>query len=759
MGKEIVLRDYQLDAVEKLRDNIRSKIKNQILCIATGGGKTVIAAHLLQESSNKKRRAIFVCDRISLINQTSKTLDDYDIPHGVMQAQHWRFKPWERVQVCSAATLARREWPETDLILVDECFPGDTLISTPNGNVRIDTLKHGELIYNAVGVAEIASTFEARRTDFVIVRLSNGEKFECTPDHPIFTDMGWRPAGALVVGQKLFCNDSVRALWRGNDSAQAAEAEREIRSGGGNTVQQEDVLRSILREEIKEPNAFEGDSGQDERNTKANWTQASYQGREWIPSAGATSKGERDAWRRVGNGDDRKNTEVIKAGISSPLQTGLGQQGVDDLHRVGREESLLAETTGARQEEGRPTEVIRVESVENIKREGGQLVYNLRVNGHPSYFANGILVHNCHAQIAHTIKRISQRDVVTIGLSATPFSKGLGKHYDAVVNVTTTNKLMTENFLVPFRVFAAKEPDMTGAKVVAGEWTENEIESRTIPIIGDCVAEYLKHCSGKKFIAFGVNVAHATEMKKQFADAGVVCELYTYREGDELRTETVDEFRKPDSYIRGLISVSALSKGFDCTDVEVIIMCRPLKSSLAEHIQILGRGLRIHEGKTECIVLDLAGNMMRFWSEMSNFFETGEVELDDGKKKEKKKPKPREKKPVKCPVCFHIHEAFICPSCGHVPAQRSGIDQLAGELSEMNLSAGVSRDTKQEFYSQLLSYAKERGYDDGWVAHSYKNKFGVWPKGMKDDALPPNQSTLNWLRSRQIAFAKSKKVA
>jgi len=483
MSKEIVLRDYQLDAVEKLRDNIRAKIRNQILCIATGGGKTVIAAHLLQESSNKQRRAIFVCDRISLINQTSKTLDDYGIPHGVMQAQHWRFKPWEKVQVCSAATLARREWPETDLIIVDEA----------------------------------------------------------------------------------------------------------------------------------------------------------------------------------------------------------------------------------------------------------------------------------HSQIKHTLARTDMRDVVTIGLSATPFSKGLGKHYDAVVNVTTTNKLMTENFLVPFRVFAAKEPDMTGAKVVAGEWTENEIESRTIPIIGDCVAEYLKHCSGKKFIAFGVNVAHATEMKKQFSDAGIICELYTFREGDEFRTDTVEEFRKPDSYIRGLISVSALSKGFDVSDVEVIIMCRPLKSSLAEHIQILGRGLRIHEGKTECIVLDLAGNMLRFWDEMSDFFETGEVVLDDGKKKEKKKPKPREKKAVKCPVCFHIHESFICPSCGHVPVKKSGIDQQAGELEEMSLSAGASRDTKQEFYSQLLFYAKDRGYTDGWVAHSYKNKFGVWPKGMKDEVLPPSQFTLNWLRSRQISWAKSKK--
>jgi hypothetical protein len=66
----------------------------------------------------------------------------------------------------------------------------------------------------------------------------------------------------------------------------------------------------------------------------------------------------------------------------------------------------------------------------------------------------------------------------------------------------------------------------------------------------------------------------------------------------------VEEFRKPDSYIRGLISVAALSKGFDVSDCGVIIMARPLRSSLSEHIQILGRGLRTHPGKEECIVLD-----------------------------------------------------------------------------------------------------------------------------------------------------------
>jgi late competence protein required for DNA uptake (superfamily II DNA/RNA helicase) len=791
----INLRDYQDASITGLRDNIKSGVMNQILLAPTGAGKTVLGAYLLQEAHGKGRRAVFVCDRISLVNQTSATLDHYGIPHGIMQAQHWRYKPWERIQVASAATLTRRGWPEADLIIVDEC----------------------------------------------------------------------------------------------------------------------------------------------------------------------------------------------------------------------------------------------------------------------------------HAQVKDTIERISKRDTVVIGLTATPFSKGLGKHYDAMVGVTTTNKLIKDKFLVPFRVFAASEPDMTGAKVVAGEWTESEAADRAMPIIGDCVAEYLRHGEGKKFIAFGCNVAHATEMKKQFADAGVICELYTYKEGDEFRTETVDEFRKPDSYIRGLISVSALSKGFDVSDVEVIIMARPLKSSLAEHIQILGRGLRIHDGKESCLILDHAGNCiaggslvltqrglipielillsdtlwdghefvshkgvinrgkrpviryagltatadhkvktnegwrtfgycakeqapiittgiggkavrerenyftsgdlagikrapshacsmrvhrlwlslnnflqqlnrrqnegvphlqsacsvsemavrasagyggsvrkserervsqlrrtwdrvsiriancmrsldsigighadkrtgfgvgqnreqralrgressmgeqaikrvesahyslvasdaqvqngasrntlcgriaarilsvwndvfgnrgaipqavqeaerevwdildcgprnsftcegllvhncMRFWDAMSEFFETGEVDLDDGKKKEKPKKKPKEKKATKCPKCHHIHECAICPSCGHVIERKSGISHVAGTLKEM-IHSGDKISLTQALWPQLCAYAigvcgEDLAKAEKRALAMFKGMTGEWPVNKvfsRTEPATPTRETLNLIRRNQIAFSK-----
>lgn len=484
--KDIVLHQFQDESVEALRENIRRGVKNQVLSAATGSGKTVIGSFLLDECLNKGKRGIFVCDRVSLVDQTSAMLDDYGVPHGVIQAQHWRWQPHQKIQVASAATLEKRGWPDAHLIIVDEA----------------------------------------------------------------------------------------------------------------------------------------------------------------------------------------------------------------------------------------------------------------------------------HTVRKHVANRIAKRDCITIGLTATPFTRGLGKLYDAVVTVTTTNKLIADGFLCPFHVYAASEPDMTGAKVTAGEWADDVAAERAMPIVGDCVTEYLKHADGKKFIAFGCNVAHCEELQKQFLAAGVQCALYTYRTPDEARADMVKEFKRADGYIKGLISVSALAKGFDAPTVEAIIMARPLKSSLAEHIQILGRGLRSDKANPDkqCIVLDHAGNMIRFWNQMQDFFEVGASKLDEGKRKDKKPREPNEKKPVKCPKCFHVHFARpSCPSCGFEYPRRSNVEHEAGELVSLDGKSGMSLDEKQALWSQLLCVVRERGYKEGWAAHKYKTKVGVWPRGLADVEAEPSPGLMRWLKSEQIRWAKRRK--
>ena len=86
------------------------------------GGKTSIAPYLLWSAFNQGKRAAFVVDRVSLVDQTSKVLDAFGVEHGVVQANHWRRRPGELIQVCSAQTIEKRGFfPSLDLLVVDEC--------------------------------------------------------------------------------------------------------------------------------------------------------------------------------------------------------------------------------------------------------------------------------------------------------------------------------------------------------------------------------------------------------------------------------------------------------------------------------------------------------------------------------------------------------------------------------------------------------------------------------------------------------------
>ena len=73
------------------------------------------------------------------------------------------------------------------------------------------------------------------------------------------------------------------------------------------------------------------------------------------------------------------------------------------------------------------------------------------------------------------------------------------------------------------------------------------------------------------------------------------------------------------------------------------------------------------------------------------------------------------------------------------------------------LTGGVHREEKQRFFSELVFLARSRGYKPGWSAIKYKEKYGVYPRGLQDVPMTPSMATLKWVQSRQIAWAKSKR--
>lgn len=398
----------------------------------------------------------------------------------------------------------------------------------------------------------------------------------------------------------------------------------------------------------------------------------------------------------------------------------------------------------------RPSEQIQVVSVQTVQRRRW-----------PD--TNLVVVDEAHVLHGAVRKKLEQKDCFAIGLSATAVTPGLGKYFDTVVNAPPTNRLIERGLLVPLRIFSCAAPDMNGVKVNGlGEWDEKETEKRALEVVGDVVAEYLQHGGGKKFIGFAASIAHAEELQRQFIAAGINVATYTADDKPEDRSDVVREFRKPDSSIRGILSVEALTRGFDVAEVEVLILARPLRKALAVFVQMLGRVMRTAPGKTEALVLDHSANCARFWHEFNDLFENGVQELDDGKRKEKKKEeKKKDAEPMKCPSCKHLHRPMhFCPACGHEYPKKQAVQHVPGTLKEL-IAGGHHRELSRELFPQVAGYALTRR--EGEAARKmaqaiFKDMTGEFARVRWEDVKPvdPSPEVIGRIRHAQIKFKHSR---
>ena len=374
-----------------------------------------------------------------------------------------------------------------------------------------------------------------------------------------------------------------------------------------------------------------------------------------------------------------------------------------------------------------------------------------------------LLVDECHITRKQTLDYIAANpNTNVIGLTATPFTKGLGAVYKNVVVGATTEWLVENKWLCPLRVFVAKEIDMTGAKKVAGEWAQDEVTNRGMQITGDIVEEWVKktheiYGKPEKTIVFCAGVRHGEDLVEKFANAGYNFVSISYRDTDELKREAIEDFAKPDTQIHGLIATDILTRGFDVPDVKIGVSARPFSKSLSSHIQQMGRVMRPHHSKEFAVWLDHSGNYLRFRNDWDSIYSDGVEKLDERVEKAKKELTKEEKEDAVCPKCGFLWPkgSDFCPSCGHVMTRRNSVIQVPGKLQELGMKKR-GEDT-QSFYSQLLFYANQRAYNPNWAAHKFREKFGVWPRGLSQVTEPPDSITLRWIRSRNIAWAKSQK--
>ncbi len=115
-------RDYQLKAIQSLTVMIPTGKRRIVLLSPTGSGKTWMATMLILRSIAKGKRVLFLAHRRELIDQTcAKLVDAGVLNFGVIMAGNRLNHAAAPVQVASVQTLIRRELPDADLVIVDEC--------------------------------------------------------------------------------------------------------------------------------------------------------------------------------------------------------------------------------------------------------------------------------------------------------------------------------------------------------------------------------------------------------------------------------------------------------------------------------------------------------------------------------------------------------------------------------------------------------------------------------------------------------------
>ena len=363
-----------------------------------------------------------------------------------------------------------------------------------------------------------------------------------------------------------------------------------------------------------------------------------------------------------------------------------------------------------------------------------------------------IIVDECHIGSKQTVKLIEQfPDVHFIGLSATPWAKGLGLIWQDVKIPITMGELIKQGYLSKFRVFAPYSPDVSDFKKVNGDFREKDIEfaMNNKKIVADVVKTWKEKGEGRPTLVFGVNIKHAQALQKEFLDAGVTagyCDAYTDRVAMQVYA---DRFERGEYEV--FCSVRKLTTGVDWA-VSCIVDAAPTASEML-HVQKIGRGLRVNDGTEDCLILDHAGNSLRLGmvTDISH-----EVLDKSGPKKKREKPKA-EKLPKECSNCAALHSGLICPFCGNViRLKRQGVEIVDGELVELKQKkkGPVTMQDKQRFWCMALHVDRHRNKGGRFAKAMYREKFGVWPKGLADISMKPDAEFMSYERSRRIAYAK-----
>ena len=383
--------------------------------------------------------------------------------------------------------------------------------------------------------------------------------------------------------------------------------------------------------------------------------------------------------------------------------------------------------------------------------------------------ADLVIVDEAHHIRARTYARVVEEypDAVILGMTATPCrsdGRGLGNAFDVLVECASVAELIKQKHLVPTRVYAPSIPDLKGVRIERGDFVESQLAARMdLPkLIGDIVEHWHKYAERRRTVVFAVNVAHSVHLRDEFRRSGVLAEHVDGTTPIEERDGILR--RVAAGEIELITNCAVLTEGWDQPEVSCLILARPTKSC-GMYLQMTGRVLRPAPGKDHALILDHSGAVFQHgFAEDEITWTLSEDRKAKNREHDRRGGQRGMPRLTTCPECTGVRfEGKSCSICGWMPRPKAADFETAdGNLAAVRRNRSVediSPASMVRFHGMLTYIARERGYQSGWVAHKFREKFGTWPASRFSTPIPPDDAMRAWVRSRAIAYAKAMQKA
>lgn len=228
-----------------------------------------------------------------------------------------------------------------------------------------------------------------------------------------------------------------------------------------------------------------------------------------------------------------------------------------------------------------------------------------RLSRFPEDYFNTIIIDEAHHCISDSYQRVLKHfpDAKVLGVTATPDRgdmKNLGQVFESLAYEYTLPKAIKEGYLSPIKaVTIPLQVDLTGVGVQSGDFKAGDLGTALDPYLEGIAQEMEKYCREKKTVVF----LPLVKTSQKFRD---ILNAHGFRAA-EVNGESQDRAEILADYADGKYNVLCnsmlLTEGWDCPDVDCIVVLRPTKVR-SLYCQMVGRGTRLAPGKDHLLLLD-----------------------------------------------------------------------------------------------------------------------------------------------------------